>query len=204
MVSFDQSYGIFTHHGSYDEAEYHSLPNEPQTQPPYMEGSPEFYPGMMDQKYVPHYTKTPYSSRGKHHYIIIFIGQNINFISNSEFVGRFHDNYADFGGYDAPAFQTVPGNTQSDQWNSHPHPDFQHPAYMGSMGLDKTMLGGYATPGGVPCFTGSGPIQLWQFLLELLMDKTCQSFISWTGDGWEFKLTDPDEVRIRSKLVPIF
>lgn len=65
---------------------------------------------------------------------------------------------------------------------------------MGTIGLEKTMLGGYATPGGVPCFTGSGPIQLWQFLLELLMDKTCQSFISWTGDGWEFKLTDPDEV----------
>lgn len=41
---------------------------------------------------------------------------------------------------------------------------------------------------------GSGPIQLWQFLLELLTDKTCQGFISWTGDGWEFKLTDPDEV----------
>lgn len=43
-------------------------------------------------------------------------------------------------------------------------------------------------------FVGSGPIQLWQFLLELLTDKSCQSFISWTGDGWEFKLSDPDEV----------
>ncbi|XP_018611097.1 protein C-ets-2 [Scleropages formosus] len=46
-------------------------------------------------------------------------------------------------------------------------------------------------------FTGSGPIQLWQFLLELLTDKTCQSIISWTGDDWEFKLTDPDEVARR-------
>lgn len=46
-------------------------------------------------------------------------------------------------------------------------------------------------------FTGSGPIQLWQFLLELLSDKSCQSFISWTGDGWEFKLADPDEVARR-------
>uniref|UniRef100_A0A8C5M340 ETS proto-onco 2, transcription factor n=1 Tax=Leptobrachium leishanense TaxID=445787 RepID=A0A8C5M340_9ANUR len=46
-------------------------------------------------------------------------------------------------------------------------------------------------------FTGSGPIQLWQFLLELLTDKSCQQFISWTGDGWEFKLTDPDEVARR-------
>lgn len=54
-----------------------------------------------------------------------------------------------------------------------------------------------AVAGGGPCFTGSGPIQLWQFLLELLTDKTCQGFISWTGDGWEFKLTDPDEVARR-------
>uniref|UniRef100_A0A8C7WHV8 ETS proto-onco 2, transcription factor n=1 Tax=Oncorhynchus mykiss TaxID=8022 RepID=A0A8C7WHV8_ONCMY len=45
--------------------------------------------------------------------------------------------------------------------------------------------------------TGSGPIQLWQFLLELLTDKSCQAIISWTGDGWEFKLTDPDEVARR-------
>ena len=48
-----------------------------------------------------------------------------------------------------------------------------------------------------PCFTGSGPIQLWQFLLELLTDKTCQSFIAWTGDGWEFRMIDPDEVARR-------
>lgn len=54
-----------------------------------------------------------------------------------------------------------------------------------------------AYPASGPCFTGSGPIQLWQFLLELLTDKTCQGFISWTGDGWEFKLTDPDEVARR-------
>ncbi|VVD01546.1 unnamed protein product, partial [Leptidea sinapis] len=52
-------------------------------------------------------------------------------------------------------------------------------------------------PSSGPCFTGSGPIQLWQFLLELLTDKSCQGFISWTGDGWEFKLTDPDEVARR-------
>ena len=48
-----------------------------------------------------------------------------------------------------------------------------------------------------PCFSGSGPIQLWQFLLELLTNKSCQSFISWTGNGWEFKMIDPDEVAHR-------
>ena len=44
---------------------------------------------------------------------------------------------------------------------------------------------------------GSGPIQLWQFLLEQLTDKNCQHFIAWTGDNWEFKLSDPDEVARR-------
>ena len=43
----------------------------------------------------------------------------------------------------------------------------------------------------------AGPIQLWQFLLELLSDRSCQHFIAWTGAGWEFKLRDPDEVRRR-------
>ena len=72
--------------------------------------------------------------------------------------------------------------------------------------ISASLLSGYgANPnapvnggGGVgPCFTGSGPIQLWQFLLELLTDKSCQHFINWTGDGWEFKMTDPDEVARR-------
>lgn len=56
------------------------------------------------------------------------------------------------------------------------------------MRFQQTHLGPFPHP------AGSGPIQLWQFLLELLSDKSCQSFISWTGDGWEFKLADPDEV----------
>ena len=43
----------------------------------------------------------------------------------------------------------------------------------------------------------SSPIHLWQFLLELLTDNSCQQIICWTGDGWEFKLTDPNEVARR-------
>ncbi|KAL4657754.1 protein c-ets-1-B-like isoform X1 [Arapaima gigas] len=50
---------------------------------------------------------------------------------------------------------------------------------------------------GMSAYTGSGPIQLWQFLLELLLDSTCRAFISWTGDGWEFKMSDPAEVAKR-------
>lgn len=46
-------------------------------------------------------------------------------------------------------------------------------------------------------YPGSGPIQLWQFLLELLLDSACRTFICWTGDGWEFKMADPAEVAKR-------
>ena len=60
--------------------------------------------------------------------------------------------------------------------------------------IPATLLAGYQ---------GSGPIQLWQFLLELLTDKSCQQFISWTGDGWEFKLTDPDEVSSDQYPIPL-
>jgi c-ets proto-oncogene protein len=43
-------------------------------------------------------------------------------------------------------------------------------------------------------FSSPGPIQLWQFLLELLTDRENQHCITWTGREWEFKLNDPEEV----------
>ncbi|CAH1173692.1 unnamed protein product [Phaedon cochleariae] len=44
---------------------------------------------------------------------------------------------------------------------------------------------------------GSGQIQLWQFLLELLADSSNAACIAWEGANGEFKLTDPDEVARR-------
>ncbi|KAK9876608.1 hypothetical protein WA026_013986 [Henosepilachna vigintioctopunctata] len=44
---------------------------------------------------------------------------------------------------------------------------------------------------------GSGQIQLWQFLLELLGDSSNAACIAWEGTNGEFKLTDPDEVARR-------
>jgi len=44
---------------------------------------------------------------------------------------------------------------------------------------------------------GSGQIQLWQFLLELLSDCNNAGCITWEGTQGEFKLTDPDEVARR-------
>ncbi|XP_036324489.1 ETS-like protein pointed isoform X3 [Rhagoletis pomonella] len=109
----------------------------------------------------------------------------------------FPDAYgSEYGGYDPTRFPTMAGQSPVDQWGVH-HAGQHSASYMNTMSLEKALMGAYPMQGGVPCFTGSGPIQLWQFLLELLMDKTCQGFISWTGDGWEFKLTDPDEVARR-------
>ncbi|KAI1894791.1 hypothetical protein AGOR_G00119380 [Albula goreensis] len=44
---------------------------------------------------------------------------------------------------------------------------------------------------------GSGQIQLWQFLLELLSDSGNAQIITWEGTNGEFKMTDPDEVAKR-------
>ncbi|XP_018917034.1 protein C-ets-1 isoform X2 [Bemisia tabaci] len=133
----------------------------------------------------------------------------------SSYAGRYSqpERYTD--GYSSPfesnQFQQVPGSTSGDvpHWatgasdglplshnsNGFLHPNSRDPHYDNKPLLQPSMLSAYT--GGGPCFTGSGPIQLWQFLLELLTDKSCQAFISWTGEGWEFKLTDPDEVARR-------
>uniref|UniRef100_A0A0N5A4C3 ETS domain-containing protein n=1 Tax=Parastrongyloides trichosuri TaxID=131310 RepID=A0A0N5A4C3_PARTI len=44
---------------------------------------------------------------------------------------------------------------------------------------------------------GSGQIQLWQFLLELLSDSRNSESITWEGTQGEFKLVDPDDVARR-------
>ncbi|KAJ3585481.1 hypothetical protein NHX12_014200 [Muraenolepis orangiensis] len=75
-------------------------------------------------------------------------------------------------------------------------PPQPHRSFLQFVG-NQTELGRAAIPAAILAgYTGSGPIQLWQFLLELLTDRSCQSCISWTGNGWEFKLTDPDEVAL--------
>ncbi|XP_068246283.1 DNA-binding protein D-ETS-6-like [Palaemon carinicauda] len=44
---------------------------------------------------------------------------------------------------------------------------------------------------------GSGQIQLWQFLLELLSESSNASVITWEGTAGEFKILEPDEVARR-------
>ncbi|BFZ13740.1 hypothetical protein BsWGS_16779 [Bradybaena similaris] len=44
---------------------------------------------------------------------------------------------------------------------------------------------------------GSGQVQLWQFLLELLTDSGNDSCIKWVGSKGEFRMVDPEEVARR-------
>ncbi|XP_031784895.1 ETS-like protein pointed isoform X3 [Nasonia vitripennis] len=214
------------HYSGYDEpSDYHGLgagPDGHHPSHPYgLDGSPEFYgqPGIqLEPKYQPppfkNYPRSryhdSYSEGGYGQYDATPFqtvpgstgpgggasggaapgGNPVSSVGEQWAVGPVGDHLAHH-----PAF--LAGLGQRDSTNSSHHPanigqqnqDHQKPL------LPSAMLAGYT--GGGPCFTGSGPIQLWQFLLELLTDKSCQGFISWTGDGWEFKLTDPDEVARR-------
>ncbi|CAH8517877.1 unnamed protein product [Schistosoma turkestanicum] len=42
-----------------------------------------------------------------------------------------------------------------------------------------------------------GSLQLWQFLIALLDDKDSQHLICWTGRTLEFKLNDPEEIKLK-------
>lgn len=44
---------------------------------------------------------------------------------------------------------------------------------------------------------GSGQVQLWQFLLELLTESCNESCIKWLGNKGEFRMVDPEEVARR-------
>ncbi|XP_059210448.1 transforming protein p54/c-ets-1-like [Centropristis striata] len=107
-----------------------------------------------------------------------------------------HSDDSDIAGslsWTAPLQDIEPVTKESEDVFTLPHPHRSFKEYVGN----KTGLGQAVIPAAILAgYTGSGPIQLWQFLLELLTDRSCQSCISWTGDGWEFKLTDPDEVAL--------
>ena len=113
--------------------------------------------------------------------------------------------YMDYPTYHSgyPQYAYYPHHQYYQQWPSMdqfpPSPASLPPSYLplDSHPTSREQSPVQAASGQGPCFTGSGPIQLWQFLLELLTDKTCQHFIAWTGDGWEFKMMDPDEVARR-------
>lgn len=187
----------------------------------YLDSSPEFYPNppslpiTQDTKYQPSYHGKTYP-RGRytnhemglpesysphHHYEPPFQTVPSSVPTSPE---QWPADLSHGGG----------GNLPTGHSPHHPHHHTTHPAFTALQARDAPLnhLGHVQSPSPVhnqsqgcevkpviqaAVLAGSGPIQLWQFLLELLTDKSCQGFISWTGDGWEFKLTDPDEVARR-------
>ncbi|KAG7241982.1 hypothetical protein INR49_024654 [Caranx melampygus] len=103
-------------------------------------------------------------------------------------------------GYSSPGFTaTLPHQTPAScPSNSSPHSSEQYcPRVAKRKHTHPQRPDREGQMSGMSAYPGSGPIQLWQFLLELLLDSACQTFISWTGDGWEFKMSDPTEVAKR-------
>ena len=46
-------------------------------------------------------------------------------------------------------------------------------------------------------FKGGGTPHLWHFILELLLEpKKFQKIVAWTGNNWEFKFIEPDDVAV--------
>ena len=95
-----------------------------------------------------------------------------------------HPGHHHAHGYNASHVPHVPHHPVSHYGHHHqPHPP--HPHYSQNSAHHQTH----------GLLSHAGPVQLWQFLLELLSERTFQNIIAWTGNGWEFKLKDPDEVR---------
>ncbi|XP_014605963.1 PREDICTED: ETS-like protein pointed, isoform P2/D isoform X7 [Polistes canadensis] len=205
------------HYSGYDEAsDYHGLSQDHQTPHTYnLDSSPEFYSTSgihLEPKYQPSPFKNypraryheGYSESGGYSQYDATPFQTVpgsgNTATGAAGVGSEQWGVAPIGEHLShhPAF--IASLSSRDSSGAH------HPPSIGNNADQKPLLQsamiaasytGDNCAGGGPYFTGSGPIQLWQFLLELLTNKSCQSFISWTGDGWEFKLTDPDEVARR-------
>ncbi|XP_055612214.1 DNA-binding protein D-ETS-3 isoform X5 [Uranotaenia lowii] len=81
--------------------------------------------------------------------------------------------------------KTRQDSSYKSSWGSHTSSQSQDPYQM--FGPTSSRLAS----------SGSGQIQLWQFLLELLSDSANATCITWEGTNGEFKLTDPDEVARR-------
>uniref|UniRef100_H2YZV9 ETS domain-containing protein n=1 Tax=Ciona savignyi TaxID=51511 RepID=H2YZV9_CIOSA len=93
---------------------------------------------------------------------------------------------------------TRPQHLETPGHYNPPHHDVNAPHSVDMSCVKREQVPHYPTHGfPVDGTRRSGPIQLWQFLIELLTDRSCQHFITWTGDGWEFKMIDPDEVARR-------
>ncbi|XP_072049475.1 protein C-ets-1-like isoform X2 [Amphiura filiformis] len=158
-------------------SDYYSLESSPSSNNYLEAATPEFYnnPMMFDPSMVGYFQQNSNGYKGQY-------GSFDSFDSNNS------------------GYQQVPMcKSLSDSCSSTDLAGLRPPSSRSTSPLDvPEVVSNPVIPAAVLAgYSGSGPIQLWQFLLELLTDKTCQHIISWTGDGWEFKLSDPDEVARR-------
>ncbi|CAH8584018.1 unnamed protein product [Schistosoma turkestanicum] len=94
-------------------------------------------------------------------------------------------------------FNQYTGNYESKIFNSFYIPPFPNDLNTESC-LNSTLDKSTCLNHGIKSKSqGSGQIQLWQFLLELLADSQNIACITWEGNDGEFKLIDPDEVARR-------
>lgn len=93
-------------------------------------------------------------------------------------------NHNSGGGF--VACKTDPGFPKSQWPASQPSPTTQEQLYQRMVHMSSRFSA-----------SGTGQIQLWQFLLELLSDRRNMGCIAWEGTQGEFKLVDPDEVARR-------
>lgn len=78
---------------------------------------------------------------------------------------------------------TTPAKIVTGQSN----PASSYPENLSPANKVKASTEGYSSP-------GSGQIQLWQFLLELLTERNMSHIIGWVGTEGAFKLVDPERV----------
>ncbi|XP_060081877.1 transcriptional regulator ERG homolog [Ylistrum balloti] len=103
--------------------------------------------------------------------------------------------------YRTCSFPALPGMVFPDPsygktaWSPQSSP--QSPGYPHHNSITTISKPGFEVPYASWRPQGSGQIQLWQFLLELLSDSSLSNCITWEGTNGEFKLVDPDEVARR-------
>uniref|UniRef100_A0A336LZE2 CSON008878 protein n=1 Tax=Culicoides sonorensis TaxID=179676 RepID=A0A336LZE2_CULSO len=121
----------------------------------------------------------------------ISTSQGDNSIKSSKYNSDSSSYKGSWGGHATSQSQGYSTNTLSGvgvgKSSLDPHSHFRQPDPYQMFGPTSSRLAS----------SGSGQIQLWQFLLELLSDSGNAACITWEGTNGEFKLTDPDEVARR-------
>ena len=88
------------------------------------------------------------------------------------------------------------GGSQNHQHTAQPYLMQQPHFYQSYQNQVSTCSSAFDYYQPCPCSANNNnnPLHLWQFLLDLLADQKFKDMISWTGNAWEFKFTQPERV----------